>query len=622
MSDRKQNFYIIKYMLKLIFALLIYSIMLVSCKSNEEGTLGDALGDTLQGIEVEDGEPSTQNSESENINTQYDHTFNNPNNIDYGAYNALVRSYRKALSSSYGELTNDYMGYFYANLVDFNADDVYELVIARIYNSDSEGNVDEMFDISSEYFIGSRPNDYLHVYYLDDNGTVCHAGEFPLSFYGEEGMQFNIEYAEVEGRNYLAFGGDLLNFGITSSDYVFAKSIMSFNGEYFEIAEMFAVGYDYADAGYEPTEYWQDMEPVTQKAFNAEFYDKWFENPTQHTFVAQGYETNADEITQRTISFLDNFDIKDTRGDAFTYANGDFVIYERSYIGEDEVALKYLLDAITYHDFTSIQAFIDDENIIDNYRISREEGQYYPGLIVEEIEFLYPESYAWDDMHLMQTILESDRYAELYWQNGLENTFILKVDAKEIIDMEVVQYAGQFGLNITQYYMFETDENGSNPKLSSVFNDNFFWGDSDVYDVSYITDYEQIFNAYGYEYPIEIMEMYFTQEEINNMDSYITEDAKEVYFIRNLWGGTIKIYESYINANMEYARGELLHETSSDVLYLGCSSNNVTDDGMYTDVQLVTEPIPGYEAVYHPAISHPDTWLHLGGYAQEMHKLN
>ncbi len=625
MSDKKQMFYIMKNMMKLLFVFSICLNIFTSCQSDEGSNLNDAFGNVIENTELQNNEENDQNTQgnaNENINEQNNYLFQNPNNIDYSAYKTLVHSYRKALSSSYGELTNDYMGYFYANLMDFNDDDVYELVIARIYNSDTEGNVDEMFNISSEYFIGSRPNDYVHVYYLNDDGTVGNAGEFPLSFYGEEGMQFNIEYTEVDGRNYLVFGGDLLNFGITSADYVFAKSIMGFNGEYFEIAEMFAIEYDYVNAGYEAKGYRQDMEPVTQETFNTEFYDKWYKNPTQHIFVAQGYDTNTDEITQNTIDFLDNFELKDTHGDAFTYANGNFVIYERSYIGEEEIPLKYLLDAITYHDFASMQVYIDDENIIDNYKISREDEQYYPGLIVEEIEYLYPISYAWADMQLMQTILENDRYAELYRQNGLEGTFVLKVDAKEIIDMEVVQYAGQFGLNITQYYMFETDEDGSNPKLTAIYNDNFFWGNSEVYDVSYITDYEQIFNAYGYEYPVEIMEMYFTQEEISNMDHYITENANEVYFIRNLWGGTMKIYESYINENMEYTRGELLHETSSNVLYLACSSDNVVETGMYTDVQIVTEPFAGYEAVYHPAVSHPDTWIHLGGYAQEMQRVN
>ncbi len=118
------------------------------------------------------------------------------------------------------------------------------------------------------------------------------------------------------------------------------------------------------------------------------------------------------------------------------------------------------------------------------------------------------------------------------------------------------------------------------------------------------------------------MNMYFTIEEVDNMSHYITDDAKEVYFIRNLWGGTMRVYVNYIDENMEYARGALLHETSADVLYLGCSSNNVEDYIMYTDVQIVTEPFPGYEVVYYPAISHPNTRLHVGGYAQKMQQIN
>ncbi len=604
-----------------IVAIIILLFALVSCMDSDENNLGDALTGAFENVIIEE-EQNGESSNSGNTGEQNNYGYENPNNIDYSAYNALVRSYRKALSSSYGELTDDYMGYFYANLIDLNADDVYELVIARIHNSDVEGNTDEMFNIASEHFIGSERQNIVHVYYLNESGTVSHAGEYPLSFYGEEGMQFNIEYTEVDGINYLAFGGDFLDFGITSSDYVFAKSFVKFNGNVFEMSETFSIQYDYVDGGYEPTEYRQNMEIVSEGDFEAQFFDNWNKNLTQHTFIAKGYETNTDEITKNTIGFLSNFDLKDTHGEAFTYSNGNFAIYERSYTNAEEVALKYLLDAITYQDFISMQPYAANEDIINSYRMSRVDGQYYPGLIVEEMDRYYPDEYGWADVQLMQAILENEELSELYRQNGLENTFVLKVDAKEIIDMEVVQYAGQFGLNVTQYYLFELDESGNNHKLLAVFNDNFFWGDSKVYEVSYITDYEQIFNAYGYEYPINVMNLYFTPEEVSNISHYITDDAKEVYFIRNLWDSAMRVYVNYIDENMEYARGALLHETNADVLYLGCSSDNFEDAIMYTDVQVVTEPFPGYEVVYYPGIAHPDTRLHVGGYAREMQQLN
>ncbi len=460
-------------------ALVVLLFTLVSCKSDDENNLSDALSGAFGNIQVEEERNSESDNhenteDTENIGEQNNYGYENPNNVDYSAYNALVRSYRKALSSSYGELTDDYMGYFYANLIDLNADDVYELVIARVHNSDVEGDVDEMFNIASEHFIGSERKNIVHVYYLNESGTVSHAGEYPLSFYGEEGMQFNIEYTKVDGRNYLAFGGDFLDFGITSSDYVFAKSFMKFNGNVFEMAETFSIQYDYVNAGYEPTEYRQNMEIVTEGDFEAQFFDNWNKNLIQHTFIAKGYDTNADEITQNTIGFLSNFELKDTHGEAFTYSNGNFVIYERSYTNAEEVAFKYLADAIAYQDFASMQPYVANEALIEYYSSTREDGQYYPGLIVEEMDRYYHNEYGWADVQLMQAILEDENLSEMYAQNGLENTFVLKVDAKEIIDMEVVQYAGQFGLNVTQYYLFETDEDGNNHKLIAVFDDNFF----------------------------------------------------------------------------------------------------------------------------------------------------
>ncbi len=606
MEQIKNKIAVIKCFVKIVLILLICFALLVSCSNNQQGSLEETFGEALQNIETED----TTNQSSLG--------FENPNNIDYSAYTAVVKSYRKALSSAYGELTDQYSGYFYANLVDFNADDVYELVVARVYNSDTEGNVEEMFNPKSEYFIGSESKLSVHIYYLNEDGVAVHADSFPFSYYGDEDMQFNIEYTEVDGRNYFVLGGHNVDLGITSADYVYSKIINCFNGEYFDVEETFVIEYDYQNAEYEATEYRQNMNVVSENEFNTQFYEKWQANSTEYIVVSQGYETNTEEVTKATIDFLSGFEIKNIHGGALTYTDGNFVLFEGNYFSEEEAVLKQFLEAVTRHDFLSIKPFTDNEVIIENYQQSRESEQYYPGLIVEKIEMLNPINYASHDVQVMQTILEGEQYR----QNALENTFILKVEAKEIIDMETVQYAGQFGLNVTQYYMFETDEDGQNIKLLENFDDNFFWGDSNVYEVSYITDYEQVFNAYGYEYPFEIMSMYFTSEELERMDHYITEDAKEVYFIRNLWGGSMKIYENYIDENNNYARGELLHETFGDVLYLACRSDKTLGNLNYSDLQIVAEPFAGFEAVYYPAISYPETAVLVGEYAQEMVGLN
>ncbi len=599
--------------MRIIVFLLIISLVFTSCADGGGDGIGDALGETLSNIEFESGDPQSQSTPTENTNPRDIGNLTNPNNIDYSAYTSLVQAYRKALTP-YGDLSADYMGYFYANLIDLNADDVYELVIARVHNSDAD-YTDELFDLESENFIGSRSNYAVQIYNLDE-GNLLHAGEFNLSFYGEEGMRFNIEYAEYNGVNYLVFGGDLLNFGITSSDYVYAKSFFSFNGEYFELEEMFSIQYDYINAGYEPTEYRQAMELVSKDTFDAEFYDKWYSNPTDHTFIAQGFETNTDAITQQTINFLSDFEIKNSQSEALTYSDGNFVLYEQT-IHQEDIILRDFLDAVVHGDYEAMRNFTDDEMIIQYYQEARRSGSYYPGLIVEETTYLWPTDY---NVQLMQSILADERFAEMYRQNGLENTYVLKVDAKEIIDMQTIQYAGQFGLNVTQYYMYEVDEQGENPKLVAIYDDHF-WDNEVVFESVYVTDYEQIFNSYGYEYPIDIMQMYFTEQEMSRIDHFFSENPKEVYFIRNLWGGTIKVYESNIGEDEMYARGELLYETQGDVLYLACSSDNYLDGYLYTDVQIVTEPFEGYEAVYYPAISHPDTWMHLGVVARQMPQL-
>ncbi len=604
-------------------AFLVLLTVLISCSASDESDLGGALGDALQNIETVDSSQDNSNSfENSGSTEQYQdsHGFKNPKNIDYGAYNAIVRSYRKALSSSYGELTGEYMGYFYANLVDFNEDDVYELTIARVHNSDAEGDTDAHFDPSSKYFMGEL-YDAVHVYYLNDDGSVGYAGDFSLSYYGEEGMQFMIEYVEVDGRNYLAYGGDSLDLGISSFDYVDAKVVHSFNGEYFEVEQTFAALYDYQNAGYEPVEYRQNMETIAEDEFADEYGEKWFKNPTSHVIAAIGYASDGDQITENTVAYLDTFERNNTQGDVFSYQDGNFLLIEGEYFGDKERLFTEFLKTVTLADYEAMGEFVD-ERIVEYHKSIREDGQYYPGLVIEDITILHSEEYAKENIELMQAILDSDELGEMYRENALSNTYIIKADAKEIIDMEVVQYAGQFGLNVTQYYLFETNEDGYNARLIAVFNDNFFWGEREALDVVYLTDYEQILGAYGYEYPIDIMGRYFNDDEIANMDHYITDDAKEVYFIRNLWDGTIKVYENYVDDNELYARGDLLHETSGDVLYLGSRSDHVTHGVDHSDVQIVVEPFEGFEVVYYPSMGYLHPSNNLSGYAKEMMPLS
>ncbi len=601
-------------MIKILTILLVLSI-LTSCAA-DENDLGDALGSALQNIEpsqTDSFEDASNSIENEFEQVQDAYGFENPNNIDYGAYNSVVRSYRKALSSSYGEPTDEYLGYFYANLVDFNEDDVYELVIARVHDSDVEGGDDAHFDPSSKHFMGEL-YDAVHIFYLDDDGAVGYAGDFSLSYYGEEGMQFMIEYIEVDGVNHLAYGGDMLDLGISSFDYVDAKVIHSFNGEYFEVQQTFAALYDYQNAGYDPVEYRQNMETITEEEYTAEYGEKWFKNPTSHIIAAIGYASDGEQVTENTIAYLDVFEKNNTNGDIFSYQDGNFLLIEGAYVGDKEMLLTEFLKTVTAADYETMGEFAD-EQVVEYYRSVREGGQYYPGLIIEDITILHSGEYATENITLMQAILESEKLGEMYREDSLDNTYIIKTDAKEIIDMDVVQYAGQYGLNVTQYYIVET---GDNPRITAVYDSNSLWGESEAFDVAYITDYEQIFDAYGYEYPIDIMSRYFTEDELYNMEHYITDDAKEVYFIRNLSGGTIKVYENSIDDSEMYVRGDLLYETSGNVLYLGVRSDIVSYGVTHSDVQIVAEPFEGYETVYYPSTQALYPSNNLAGYAKKM----
>ncbi len=457
-------------MKKLFLLLLCLIFTLSACGGDTNEGLGSALGElATQNMAsqstVQSDAQSTQTQNSEPLPpAQEQPSFENPNNIDYGPYNSLVYAYRRSITYNYGELTSEYNGHFYANLVDFNADGVYELVISRVY--DDHLNIDAQYDIASEQFIGNPKYPAVHVYYLKEDGSIGYAHETSFVSYLDEGMRFNIEYSTVNGETNLAFGGDMIDFGITSSEYVYSIGYANFNGEVFNQNVIFAIGHDYVNSGYEPTAYYINMSEVSKDEFYAE-YDKYTENNIVHTVVGVGYETNNTQVTQNTIDFLSTFERANTVSDVFIYNNGNFLLYEQEYFTNSYYILKHYLDNVVLENYDALAQITENMNIIETVKSEREAGMYYPGLIIDEMYYIEPENYNEEVPFLMGDIYENT-------QKQILNTFVLEVPSKEVIDMQTVEYAGQFGGDVTYYYMFETDDNGENAKLLAIFNSHYY----------------------------------------------------------------------------------------------------------------------------------------------------
>ncbi len=573
--------------LRAVALLLMAVVFLFSSCSGGGDDLADALGSGISGIEA-----PTDNGNSQNVGAESG--VDNLSGVDYSAFSSILHGYRKMLYPM-RSFDDEMQGELYADLIDFNQDGVYELVIARFLNAGTH-ETDNRLVVGDDSFIGGSLNPSVQVYSLDENATAKNVGEFAFITYSEEGYRFNVEIAEVSGKTYLVEGGDVYDYGI-SGDLVDTKLFYEFDGDSFHLANSFNVVYTYGEDGYEPSEFYHDGELITYEEFEPAFVS-WTQMITSYTVIGVGFESNYQQVTQETIDFLESYPRKNSVGESAIFSDGYFAIYETEAQDGYGQAVTDYLNAMTLADYESAGQIMNNNVVVDLLVDSRQNGNSLPGMIVENIATYHPQEYSGLSINLWQEI-SSGTFFNNPFEGDLNDTLIVQVDLQEIIDMETVQYAGQYGSDVTYWYMFENTAEGEPLRLIGVYDDynHGMLGSDTVLQAAYLLDYDTIFDSYGYEFPIGVFEQYLTTDEIGKVEYYGTDNEESMFLIKSERGTPIYVYENTVGANGDNVRGDLLMQTGENILYLGCGFvDNVAD------VEIVTIPFEGFEVSYYPTL--------------------
>ncbi len=554
---------------------LVITMMFYSCSAGSG--FRDALEEDLVNISPieQGGDDSTDEPEADKV-------------FGYGVYSSLLYAYEKALTIPGSGEGN---GTLYANLIDLNNDETLELIVARVFNGEyGEYPNDEHLDINHEDFIGGYYNPTVMVYTIDDDGGASFVQKFSLSFYGEEGMQFNVEYAAANGKNYLVTS----NF----TGEVYEQILWEYSEGYFSVAKIFETSYEYENAMYHPTSYYVDSNQVSNEIFENEM-QQWNSNTESHTIVGVGFPTSYEEVTEKTKAFLEDYPRGNSVGESAVFNNGAFVIIEEHPQTYEEIAIVDFEKAKVLRDYDELLRITNSEEEADYVIDMYERGSYLPGAILENINPMYIEEAGIDSIALAESIAQNTDVSQL------QNPCIISTKRQSVIDMEVVQYQGQYGQPHMQWHIVDKISD-TQVVLDSTFDSNHLGQYDDLYHVLFVGYEQEIFDAFGYEIPVFTA---LTEEEQNSIEFFSTEGGNEYYLIVNSWGAPMKIYEN----SAENVRGDLLYETTGSVLYLRC---NISE--MYNDVEVVSAPYEGAEFSYYPSLYPVNNTPVFGNYASQL----
>ncbi len=562
---------------------LLTSILLLLCACSDSSGFNDALSDTIANLDVSTVQ-SDANSEIDEV--EADDIPEQAHQAEgYGVYSSLIYAYEKALTIPGTEESN---GTLYAKLIDFNNDGVLELVIARVFNGEyGEYREDEHLDESNEAFIGGDDNPTVMIYTIGEDGGAQFIDEFNLSYFGEEGIQFNIEYATVGDKTYLVTGGDM--------NGVLERTFWEYNDVYFSIVKSFETYYEYDNAGYVPTNYYINFDEVSQGDFEHEL-QMLYSNSEFHTIVGVGYPTHYEEVTNETKAFLADYPRGNSVGRSAVFHNGSFVIIEEHAQTYEQIAVVDYEKAKVLQSYDELVRVTGSEESAESIIEMYEAGSYLPGTILETLDVDYLENAGIESIDLANSISQSPDLSQL------QNPNIISVKRQSVIDMDVVQYQGQYGQAHRQWFVVH-QVSDMDIKIASFYDSNHMMMPDDLYEVLFVGYSQEIFDAFGYEIPDFLS---LTDEQQNSIEFFSTEGGNEYYLIVNSWNAPIKIYENLQGD----VRGELLYETTSSVLYILC---NVSE--LQSDVELVSAPYGTDEFSYYPMISLKDGTELLGDYA-------
>ncbi len=493
-----------------------------------------------------------------------------PENIDYSQYSSLIESYEKAMISPTGEST----GQLYTNLVDFNGDDILELVLIRIFH----GINNEYIDWSSDAFVGDWENPVVQVYSIDNMNKLQHAGSFPLIFYPEEGGIYDIGYATIDGTTYLVTGGYSDPFLQGASEKTLWKYVN--NGEASSLLPVCTIRYENIET---QTTYYIDGVQVDESEYKA-----IADNIEYHAIISKELETTPSEKLEQTKQFLADYPAKNSISKNAIFNNGWFVIIEDNPSElEEDVVIEYLR-AVALNDFDTIRQLVENEDWVKQIEVNRNEGHMLPGIIITDITTMDIDQAGQDSIRLANEIEENGDI------DNLNHPKIVKCEAVSVHDKETVDFTSQFPTDRTMWIITDDKDSAQTIFIDSFYSNDMYTSTPDSYNpfyVSFVGYSSDINEIYGLEIPI--FEGLIMQEEQEKLEYYSTENGDELYLIKSTWNSNIKVYEN----SEDGTRGELLYETDGNVLYLQCNESDI-----HSEVEIVTVPYGDSEYNYYPAV--------------------
>ncbi len=551
-------------------------------RSTDEDILGDTCAVFLVGTNSEDKFTTEERLAVTETGTVYWHdivsdtwldytkkdTVTQATDIDYSPYSSLIYAYQKALNQ-----TPTTSGRLYANLVDFNGDDICELVIARVYHNEMS-----YFDTQNISYAKDYEKPMVHIYALDENGGVKHEGEFSFVQTNSINNDFSILYLIQDGLTYLIT--DVTDDVLQSRE----------GTQYF----------------------WQYNPEDEHTAFslnetvdiNSDTLPTEFQN---HVILSINSEIMTEDITGKTVQFLDAYPKSNSVGTSAVFNNGSFFILEDTPKTPEEQAVFDYEKAIVLEDYSKITELRDDQDFVNDMKSTRDDGLFIPGKIIENVELLQLE-----ELPKKSIVFEQQLYQSVEVSTLTKPTVVV-TDTQPVLDADVSPYQGQYGAQENQNcYVFDNINNEIS--LIETFSDSYMVESHNAFAVSFVGYYQDVIDAYGYEIPV--FDLILTETEQDSIEYFSTEYGNEYYLIQSLWGSPIEVYESYIDDNGKETRGTLLYKTEGDVLYLLC---NVSD--LYSNVEIVTSHYEGGMYNYHPFISLFDGELQHGDYTEDFNLL-
>ncbi len=377
--------------------------------------------------------------------------------LDYSLYTSLLMNYNKAYGTADFEdynvgKENPYsksFGVVYNRLIDFNDDDIPELVIVRVDK--------DTMDYTNA----------MQIYGFDIEGKLTRLAEFTpfLRTYEEE--IYNVAFTDYYGDVYLVTG----NEGTNSDQTLWRLTYSGFVREIDFKKELL----------YGNTSFFVNGNEVSEEEFNKKSYEY-----LEHKIFEQISNVSGEKfmkLMERNMASLGSYNLpapKNGTNKVATFNDARFVIYEDVPTSENEVLIKAYFDAEINYDLDVLTKLHYKNQFIPEYEQKRFENKaYIPGFIVEDI-FTLTDPASYYSLNLHNRIAGEPIVMDFYENQPVlpENIMdyqIIQCTVTEAMDFSHTGYTPQTGYGRYKYWFFLVQEAESKEwKIYSIITDHLF----------------------------------------------------------------------------------------------------------------------------------------------------